>query len=102
MGKPCAERGRGQRRGAMGDEPDIRSERPDSDGGDDDHRTPAEPGAAPAPPESAPGDFAAGDPPSGKDLPPEMLARLRIVIPGYRLLSVIGRGGQATVYKGIR
>lgn len=36
------------------------------------------------------------------ELPPDLLGRLRISIPGYRLLSVIGRGGQAIVFKAIQ
>ncbi len=31
-----------------------------------------------------------------------MLSHLQIRIPGYQLLEVIGRGGQATVYKAIK
>ncbi len=39
---------------------------------------------------------------AGDELPPQLLARLKIAVPGYRLLSPVGRGGQATVYKAIR
>lgn len=39
---------------------------------------------------------------SGDELPPQLLAKLKIAVPGYRLLSPVGRGGQATVYKAIR
>jgi serine/threonine protein kinase len=83
----------------MGEEADNPTGRQaaDDEGGGESHAP-----AAGQDPEPSLGDSAAADSRSGAELPPELLARLRIVIPGYRLLSVIGRGGQATVYKGIR
>src|SRR5580704_2773214 len=35
------------------------------------------------------------------EMPEEFAARLRVSVPGYRLLRVIGRGGQATVYQAV-
>jgi serine/threonine protein kinase len=36
---------------------------------------------------------------AGPELPPRLLAKLRIEVPGYQLLEEIGFGGQATVYR---
>ena len=35
----------------------------------------------------------------GDELPPAMLARLKLTVPGYDLLDELGSGGQATVYR---
>ena len=35
------------------------------------------------------------------ELPEDFAARLRVSVPGYRLLRVLGRGGQATVYQAV-
>jgi TPR repeat protein/serine/threonine protein kinase len=37
--------------------------------------------------------------PGAEELPPELLGRLKVVIPGYHLIGEIARGGQAVVYK---
>jgi serine/threonine protein kinase len=35
------------------------------------------------------------------ELPESLKAKLRVVVPGYKLISILGRGGQATVYKAV-
>jgi hypothetical protein len=39
--------------------------------------------------------------PDGEELPESLKAQLRVAVPGYKLLSILGRGGQATVYKAV-
>lgn len=40
--------------------------------------------------------------PSASELPPRLLAKLKVEIDGYELLDRLDEGGQATVYKGIQ
>ncbi|MFN9131105.1 MAG: serine/threonine-protein kinase, partial [Phycisphaerales bacterium] len=41
-------------------------------------------------------------PASGSELPPRLLAKLKVEIEGYELIDRLGEGGQATVYKAIQ
>ena len=51
----------------------------------------------PTPPTSMP-----TAPPSGSEIPPRILAKLKVEIEGYELIDRLGEGGQATVYKAIQ